>query len=244
MEIERKSRRTPSNVLKRREMDARASAALQGARAEARVRADAAKLYYAEAGRRHAEAHARQQREEVEQAREARRTGAFFVPAQPRYFFVIRLKGLNKVPPKERKILRLLRLRQVHAGVLVRNSKAALSMLRRVEPYVTYGCPSRASLARLVYKRGYGRVGEQRIPLTDNRVVEAELGAVGIRCVEDLVNELWSCGPNFKRANAFLWPFRLDSPRGGLRAKRHQYLAGGDQGPREDMINALIKAML
>ena len=41
--------------------------------------------------------------------------------------------------PKTRKILQLLRLRQIFNGVFVRLNKATINMLRLVEPYITYG---------------------------------------------------------------------------------------------------------
>jgi large subunit ribosomal protein L7e len=41
--------------------------------------------------------------------------------------------------PKTRKIMQLLRLRQIFNGVFMKANKATVNMLRRVEPYVTYG---------------------------------------------------------------------------------------------------------
>jgi large subunit ribosomal protein L7e len=50
----------------------------------------------------------------------------------------------------------------------------------------------------LVYKRGYGKVNHQRVPLTNNRVVDATLGKHGISSVDDLINEIATVGPHFK----------------------------------------------
>ena len=50
----------------------------------------------------------------------------------------------------------------------------------------------------LIYKRGYGKVNKQRIPLTENAIIEANLGKHGIICIEDLVHEIISVGPHFK----------------------------------------------
>ncbi len=47
--------------------------------------------------------------------------------------------SINNVAPKTKKILQLLRLRQIHNGVFVRLTHATLTMLRLVEPYITYG---------------------------------------------------------------------------------------------------------
>lgn len=237
-------RKTPSNLSKKRAMVAKASEALKAQRAKAKDLAAARKKAYLEAGKTHWEQFESEQKRTIAAARDAKKAGQFFVPEQSKYFLVIRIKGLNKIPPKEKKILQLFRLRQLHNAVFLKNSKAAMNMLRRVEPWVTFGCPTRATIKKLVYKRGYGKINGQRIPLTCNELVEKELGKFNIRCIEDLIHELWSCGPHFKEANAFLWPFKLDSPRGGLRTKRHQFIIGGDFGPREEFINELANNML
>jgi 60S ribosomal protein uL30 len=73
--------------------------------------------------------------------------------------------SINKIAPKPRKILQLLRLLQINNGVFVRLSKATVEMLRAVEPWVAYGEPNLKSVRELIYKRGYGKIDGQRIPL-------------------------------------------------------------------------------
>ena len=58
--------------------------------------------------------------------------------------------------------------------------------------------PTRDTIRKLVYKRGYGKVNHQRVPLTNNRVVDATLGKHGISSVDDLINEIATVGPHFK----------------------------------------------
>jgi large subunit ribosomal protein L7e len=141
--------------------------------------------------------------------------------------------------------LQLFRLRQLHNGVFVKLNKATWNMIRIIEPFVTYGFPSRTTISKLVYKRGYGKVNRCRIPLTDNSIIAGELGTAGIACVEDLIHEIATCGPKFKQANNFLWPFKLSSPLGGFEVKRHAFAQGyGAFGGREELINALIKKMM
>ena len=82
--------------------------------------------------------------------------------------------------------------------MFVKLNKATINMLRRVEPYITYGYPTQKTISDLVYKRGYGKVNGNRIPLTDNQIIENELGSRGIICVEDLIHEIHTVGPNFK----------------------------------------------
>lgn len=129
--------------------------------------------------------------------------------------------------------MRLLRLRQLHNGTFVRINKASTNMIRKVEPYVTFGYPSRETIRKLILKRGFGKVNKQRIPLSSNTIVEESLGKHGIITVEDLVNEIYTVGPHFKEANSFLWPFKLRGPRGGFAAKRHPFQRRGDWGNRE-----------
>jgi large subunit ribosomal protein L7e len=84
---------------------------------------------------------------------------------------VVRIKGINKVAPKPKKILQLFRLTQIGTAVFIKNNKATMNMLRVIEPWVTYGAPSRKTVKALIYKRGYGKINRQRIPLSSNEVV-------------------------------------------------------------------------
>jgi large subunit ribosomal protein L7e len=74
--------------------------------------------------------------------------------------------------------------------------------------------------------------------------VEQGLGKKNIICVEDLVNEIQTCGPNFKAAANFLWPFKLNPTRGGQVDKRRSYLNNGLFGNREARINDFVRRML
>ena len=79
------------------------------------------------------------EKEEIRLKRAARGAGNFYVPAQAKVYFVVRIRGINEIAPKPRKILQLLRLLQINNGVFVKVTKATEQMLRLVEPYVTYG---------------------------------------------------------------------------------------------------------
>ncbi|CCI48661.1 hypothetical protein ABG067_001415 [Albugo candida] len=176
--------------------------------------------------------------------RQAKSAGNISVPAEPKLAFVVRIRGIIGVSPKVRKILQLFRLRQIQNGVFVKLNKATINMLRLVEPFITYGSPNLKSVRELVYKRGYGKVDGQRIPLTKNAIVEKALGHVGIICMEDLIHEIYTVGPNFKAASNFLWPFQLSSPNGGYVKKLIHHAEGGDAGNRGEEINKFIKKVL
>ena len=69
---------------------------------------------------------------EINARRAAKVSGQIHVPAQPRVAFVIRIRGINKLDPRSVRILRLLRLRQIHNGAFVRINKATSNLLRKV----------------------------------------------------------------------------------------------------------------
>lgn len=99
-------------------------------------------------------------------------------------------------------------------------------------------------LLTVIAERGYGKVDKQRLPLTDNEIIEENLGKYGMICMEDLIHEIYTVGPNFKQASNFLWPFKLNSPTGGFHKRKFKhFIEGGDLGNREDKINELIKQM-
>ncbi|KAJ1983878.1 60S ribosomal protein L7 [Dimargaris cristalligena] len=180
----------------------------------------------------------------VAQKRIARDTGSFYVPAETKVLFVIRIKGIMKIPPKPRKILQLLRLIQINNGVFVKVNQATKNMLTLVSPYVAFGEPNLKSVRELVYKRGFGKIKGQRIPLNDNLIIEEALSKFGVICMEDIIHEIFTCGPNFKEVNNFLWPFKLSNPTGGFATKKTlNFVEGGDSGNHEDKINKLIRKM-
>lgn len=182
--------------------------------------------------------------EERRMKRVARRAGNFYVPEQPKLALVIRIKGVNKIPPKPRKILQLFRLRQINNATLVKLNKASIKMLRMAEPYIAYGYPNLATLRNMIYKRGHLKVNGRRTAITDNNVIEQHLGKYNIVCIEDILHELFTVGKYFKQVNNFLWHFKLSNPRGGWRRKAHHYVEGGDHGNRETRINNLVKRMI
>merc|ERR1711907_147056 len=183
-------------------------------------------------------------KQRVRMHRQAKAAGNHFVEAEAKLAFVVRIRGLNDMHPKTKKILQIMRLRQMNMGVFMKVSKAATEMLKRVEPYLSYGYPNLKSVRELIYKRGFGKINKQRLPLNDNSVVERALGKFGIICVEDLIHEIYTVGPHFKEANNFLWPFKLRPAKGGQAKKRKGFCEGGQAGNREEKINNLIQKML
>ncbi len=233
----------PETVLLRRKNTARVRAVRAKQVAAAKVQRKKSRVLAFKRAEQYAKEYRNREKSLVHLRRTARAAGSFFMEPEPKLAFVIRIRGLVGVSPRVRKILQLLRLRQSHNGVFVKLTYATWQMLRIVEPYIAYGYPTLASVRTLIYKRGFAKIDHQRKPIIDNGIIEAKLGKYGIICVEDLIHEIYTVGPNFKYANRFLWPFKLNSPSGGFKDIGRQFTDNGACGNREGHINGLIRQM-
>jgi len=180
----------------------------------------------------------------------ARLNGNFFKDEDPKIAIVVRIRGINRVSPKVRKVLQLFRLLQIHNAVFIKLNKATINMLKLVQPYIAYGYPSVACIRSLIYKRGFAKIRHRpgaisRIPIMSSDLIEANLGKYGIQTIEDMVHEIATVGPYFTKTANFLWPFKLNCPRGGYRGrKRRHFLEGGTYGNWEFKISNLIMRCL
>jgi large subunit ribosomal protein L7e len=244
MAVEGKLPAVPETILKRRKRQAenRALRAKEAVKSKVVRKAKRADIF--KRAEKFAKEYQDQERDEIRLRREARKEGNYYVPGDPKLAFVMRIRGINQVSPKVKKVLQLFRLRQINNGVFIKLNKATINMLRICEPYITWGTPNLKSVRELVYKRGFVKINGNRTPITSNDLVEGSLGKFGIICVEDLIHEILSVGPNFKYASNFLWPFKLNTPAGGWRKKVNHFVEGGDFGCREDKINELLKKMI
>jgi len=242
---EKKETPVPESVLKRREEAKKKLVAMKLAKLKARKVNKAKRQVMFKRAEQYLKEYRERQADLVRLRRLARTSGNFFREPEAKLLVVVRIRGINGMSPRTRKILRLLRLRQIHNAVFIRTNKAILNMLRLVEPYITYGEPSLKTVRELIYKRGYSKAPGQRRPLTDNGLIEKYLGKrCGIICIEDLIHEIYTVGPHFKQANKFLWPFKLTSPRSGLVRKDTHFVEGGDAGNRDTLINRLVCRMI
>merc|ERR1711934_439176 len=236
--------KVPENVLKKQATQKKIADAATAAATAAREARKSKRIQAYKNAEKYTREYRALAKQRVRMHRQAKAAGNHFVEGEAKLAFVVRIRGLADMHPKTKKILQLMRLRQMNMGVFMKASKAATEMLKRVEPYLSYGYPTLKSVRDLVYKRGYGKINKNRIPLNDNAVVEKGLGKHGIVCMEDLVHEIFTVGPHFREANNFLWPFKLRPAKGGQPKKRKGYCEGGQAGNREENMNALIQRML
>uniref|UniRef100_A0A6B2LGR7 Large ribosomal subunit protein uL30-like ferredoxin-like fold domain-containing protein n=1 Tax=Arcella intermedia TaxID=1963864 RepID=A0A6B2LGR7_9EUKA len=158
----------------------------------------------------------------------------------------VRIRGFYGQTTMIKKILHELRLTTVRSAVFLKMTKRVMYLLKLVEPFVTYGTPTLRVVRDLITKRAYINLPgqQQRSPLNDNATIEKHLGELNIVCVEDIVNEIWNCGPAFEQVNKFLEPFKVILPPEGYKNKRDTYAEGGDSGDRGEKINDLLQRIL
>jgi len=180
----------------------------------------------------------------ITQRRQAKSVGNFFLEEKPKVAVVTRIRGIAKVAPKQRKVLQLLRLRQIFNTVFVKYNKPMQNMLRLVEPYIAYGYPSLKTVRALVYKRGHLKVNNNRVKISENKLIQDKFKNDAVVCVEDIVNQVSTCGKHFSKVTNGLWPFKLSPPKGGMRQKRRHFIEGGDFGNRETLINKFLHRMI
>jgi len=161
--------------------------------------------------------------------------------------FVVRIREPNGMPKSVKRVLNTLKLKRVNEGVFCRYDSTSKKMLHLVEPWITYGVPSKQMVSDLIHRRGYGKVEGKRTALSDNTIVEKVLGEQtegAIICVEDLVHEIYNVGDEFKKANSFLWTFQLAAHRSKFQKEKLNFKDGGDYGDRGEEMDDLIRQML
>lgn len=233
----------PESYLKKRKQQATFQAAFAANKASQKAKGKKKRAEIFKRAEKYVKEYRTKEKDVIRFKRQAKAAGNIYKEAEAAVVFAIRIRGITSIAPQTKKILQLLRLRQLNNGVFIKVNKATMTMLRLVEPYVTYGAPNLKAVKNLIYKRGHGKVLGQRIPLTSNKIIEKALGSLDIICVEDLIHEIITVGPNFKAANNFLWPFKLSAPRGGFNKIRVHFSEGGDAGNRAEAINVLIDKM-
>ncbi|EDK45025.1 ribosome biogenesis protein RLP7 [Lodderomyces elongisporus NRRL YB-4239] len=139
--------------------------------------------------------------------------------------FLIRIpnhtKGL-KIPKKAFQVLQVLKLTESNTGVFIKANSSTIKLLGLIAPYVIIGQPSILSIRKLFQKRARFKTIEQDeetkedvekvVKLDNNKVVEDKFEDDGMICIEDLIHEIVTMGPNFLKITGWLEPFKLNQP--------------------------------
>lgn len=90
----------------------------------------------------------------------------------------------------------MLHLKTLHEGKLLVPTPSILKALKSLENQIIYGYPNYENVRNLILKRGFISREENIIPISSNKIIEENLGSIGMLCVEDIVSEIFNQGKN------------------------------------------------
>jgi large subunit ribosomal protein L30 len=136
-----------------------------------------------------------------------------------------------------RETLEMLHLPRNNYGALVDDRPAFMGMLKKARDYITYGEPSKETLAMLIKKKGR-LAGNKK--LTDEYAQK-----VGYKSLDDLADAVHAGRAEYWKLQNIQPVFRLHPPSKGFKGKiKKHYGSGGELGYRGEEINELLKRML
>jgi large subunit ribosomal protein L30 len=110
-------------------------------------------------------------------------------------------------------------------------------MLQRVNNYVTWGEPTKETVAAMLQKRGR-LAGEKK--LTDEYLQKA-----GYKSIDELADAILTCKAQYGKLPDVEPRFKLHPPSKGYKGKTKKgFKAGGEAGYRGEAINELVKRMV
>ena len=148
----------------------------------------------------------------------------------------VRVRGTISAIREARK-RELLRLTHTNHAVLIDNRPAYKGMLQRVNNYVTWGEPTKETVATMLQKRGR-LAGDKK--LTDEYLQKA-----GYKSIDDLAEAIVNCKAQYSKLPDVEPRFKLHPPSKGFKGKiKKSFKAGGEAGYRGEAINDLVKRMV
>lgn len=178
-----------------------------------------------------------------EEEKKIRDPETFYVPAEPKFLVVVLIRSKQRVGPKARTTLDLLRLNVINSCVIVRNNKSIKNMLALVKDYVAFGYLDYQMLRKLIYTRGFAKVGSTKVKLTNEVIEDAFEGKY--RCIEDLVYNIYFGCEDIQQILKLLWPFRLSCPVGGFPGRKSMnFMQGGCTNNHKELLYVLLDKMI
>lgn len=166
-----------------------------------------------------------------------------YIPKEPEFLVVIKIKSSLGAAPRPRSILNLLRLKKTNSAVIVKNNKSMKRMLQLAKDFVAYGSVSYELLRKLIYKHGVCKLDNRHRKLNNENIEDNFRGE--LKCVEEIVHNIYFGTEYFKACANFLIPFRLKSPLGGFKGKKSKgFTEGGSLGNHFDLIGELLERMI
>ncbi|MCW4019643.1 MAG: 50S ribosomal protein L30 [Candidatus Bathyarchaeota archaeon] len=149
---------------------------------------------------------------------------------------VVRVRGSIDVRTDIKETLKMLNLTHNCQATLIDDRASYLGMLQKAQNRITWGEPSKETIALLLKERGRA-VGDQK--LTDEYAKKAGYGSL-----DQLAEAIHNLKVQFKCLPGIKPVFRLHPPKKGFKGTvKKSYKSGGATGYRGEAINQLIKRM-
>lgn len=150
---------------------------------------------------------------------------------------VVRVRGTVSAMKEARETLELLRLTHTNHAVLIDSRPAYKGMLQRVNNYVTWGEPTKDTIAFMLQKRG--RLAGSK------KITDEYLQKVGYKSIDDLAEAIVKCKAQYSKLPDIEPRFKLHPPSKGYKGQtKNAFKAGGEAGYRGAAINDLVKRMV
>ena len=150
---------------------------------------------------------------------------------------VVKIRGTISAQREARETLNLLHLGHTNHAVLIDSRPAYKGMLQTINNYVTYGEPTKETVAMMMQKRA--RLAG------DKKMTEEYVQKIGYKSIDDLAEAIVKCKVQFQKLPDVQPRFRLHPPSKGYRGKiKKGFNAGGEAGYRGEAINDLVQRMV
>jgi len=149
----------------------------------------------------------------------------------------VKVRGAVSAMREARETLEFLHLTHTNHAVLIDSRPAYKGMLQRVNSYVTWGEPTKETVAMMIQKRAR---------LAGNKKITAEyILKTGYQSVDELADAIVNCKVAFQKLPEIQPLFKLHPPSKGYKGKTKKgFKAGGEAGYRGEAINELLKRMV
>jgi len=150
---------------------------------------------------------------------------------------VVRIRGTVSASMQARETLAMLHLPRNNYAALIDDRPEFQGMLKTARDYVTYGRPSKETVALMIKKKGR-LVGDKE--LSDDYAQKS-----GFKSLDDLIEAIYTGRAEYWKLKTIQPIFRLHPPSKGFKGKiKRHYGAGGELGDRKEKIDELLKRML
>jgi large subunit ribosomal protein L30 len=152
-------------------------------------------------------------------------------------YVVVKIRGTVSAQKEARETLMFLHLTHTNHAVLIDSRAPYKGMLQRVNSYVTWGEPTKETVAMMLQKRAKME--------GDKKLTEEHLQKAGYKSIDDLAEAIVTCKTEFQKLPDMQPVFRLHPPSKGYKGKTKKgFKAGGEAGYRGEAINALVQRMV